>query len=804
VANTDKTSPQRNGPRGPFHGFSRFCLRHRVLVLVVVLIGTVYMGLAIGARLLPEPVTRLLHLPAQGIRIDASTRAFVLKNDPDRARYNKFLDRFGSDTMLAVGIEWTGSCFDEARLRRTLGITRRLEQHDDVASVLGLATVVYPTADGRLAELSDLLADDPVEPAALDRFAGQMTANRIVRENLIARDAGAERGPYTTSVLFVTFADGLDDEDLVTRGTINDIREIVRDGVGEGDTVRLVGNAVLREALARIIKSDLFIFLGVTQLLAAAAVYAIFRSLRTVVVIMVLVWVTLAWTFGIFVLAGYMINLVTAILVPVLITVCVTIAVHIFVYYNEEAGNAAGHDAVLNTAWRMGRPCFLTSLTTAIGLGSLAANRIGPIQAFGIFGAIGTMLSFLFAFALLPIALAAFGSPGRRRGTRRDRHPVLQLLGRCSTICVTHPWVTLVVAAGLAAAAILGITHLRVETRIVSYFKAREPIVKAYRSFDAKRLGITSLEVMVTSPEPDIRSPEIQRQVRQFADYMSRQTDHVASVLCLPYYDDERDRIRAELEAHGGLSPAEMLAALAKSREQTQRFVSPDRTSTRINIRLTDVTSRVLLESCRMIEQATGRFFDDSLDVHITGSTKLYANVVSTLVSGQIRSIALAFVAVTIVMAVVFRSIKIGLISMVPTMLPVLITLGMMGWVGIALNGATVMIASVAIGIVVDSAIHFLHRYRREHAAARDFGTAINRTLLTVGQPISYAVLILSCAFIVLALGNFNPTNYFGIMTAFTMLISLVITLLLLPVCLNLFHARVEKSQDKAEPRTDD
>jgi hypothetical protein len=164
-------------------------------------------------------------------------------------------------------------------------------------------------------------------------------------------------------------------------------------------------------------------------------------------------------------------------------------------------------------------------------------------------------------------------------------------------------------------------------------------------------------------------------------------------------------------------------------------------------------------------------------------------------VSGQAGSSIVAFIAITVVMAVVFRSLRIGLISMVPTTLPVLITLGMMGWIGVALNGATVMIASVTIGIVVDSAIHFLHRYRREYLVAHDFETAITRTLLTVGRPISYAVLVLSCSFLVLAFGSFNPTNYFGIMSAFTMLLSLVITLLLLPVCLNLFHFRFEKTK---------
>ncbi len=761
---------------------------------------TLYFALVVVARVLPKPVTRFLRIPSSGIEIDASTRAFVLKDDPDREHYRQYLDRFGSDTTLAIGIECPGSCFDEAELRRTLAVTRRIEKHRDVKRVLSLATVVYPTRDGRLADLSKLLAAETVEPAALERFVEQMLANRIVEENLISRDGDGTTAPYKTSVLYVYFADGLDDEELVSRGTLDDVRAILDEGVGEANTVVLVGNPILRESLRRIIRSDLFIFLGVTQILAAVAVFAIFRSLRAVAVIMVFVWITLAWTFGVFVLAGQRINLVTAILSPVLITVCVTIAVHIFVYHNEESlQGRAGRDAVLETISRIGTPCFLTSLTTAIGLSSLAVNRLGPVQSFGIFGALGTMLSFVLAFALLPIALSTFRSPvGAQRG-RRDRHPVLQVLGRFSRVCVTHPWTTLILAGAIALAAVFGISQLRVETRIVSYFKSKETIVKAYRSFDRKHLGITSLEVMVTSRSPNILSPDVQSQVKAFAEHMRTKKRHVASVISSADYLRERDRIRAELEQSGTMSLTDMLAALAKAGKVMESFVSRDRTSTRINIRLTDVTSSVLLRSVRMINEAKSRFFDDSLDVRVTGSTKLYTNIVGTLVSGQIRSIVVAFVAITIVMTVVFRSLKIGLISMVPTTLPVLITLGMMGWVDIALNGATVMIASVAIGIVVDSAIHFLHRYRREYTVAHDFQTAISRTLLSVGQPISYAVLILSCAFVVLAFGNFNPTNYFGIMTAFTMFTSLFITLLLLPVCLNLFHFRFEKNNRNSD-----
>jgi len=766
-----------------------------VLALSVAAAVTLFLGAVVGG-VVPGPLARSLRIPASGIEIDASTRSFVLKNDPDRKYYDLYLDRFGSDTMLAVGIESPDSYFEEAELRRTLAVTRRIEALGDVKRVLSLATVVYPTADGRLADLGDLLAADSADPAALRQFADQMNANRIVCEYLISQEDGR------TSMIFVYFANGLDGEEIVSRGGIDDIRRVLDDELDEGHTVQLVGNPILREALRRIILSDLFIFIGATQILAALAVFAIFRSLRIVVVIMAFVWVTLAWTFGIFVLADQKLTLVTAILSPLLITVCVTIAVHIFVHHNEErlAGGPA-RDALRETVRRMGKPCFLTSLTTAIGLGSLAVNRIGPIRAFGVFGALGTMLSFVLAFALLPIALDGFRAPAGEARVGRTRHPVLRILGRFSRVCVTHPWTTLVLAAVVAAGAIVGITRLQVETRIVSYFKAREPIVKAYRSFDRKGLGITGLEVMITSKTANILSEPVQSQIDRFTEHMRGQP-HVASVISSADYLREQDRILAELKKSGNFSLPELVPAAAKAKEVMRSFVSPDRTSTRINIRLTNVTSKVLLEVIRGINRDKGGFFDAALDVRVTGGTKLYANVVGTLVNGQIRSIAVAFVAITIVMAVVFRSLKIGLISMVPTMLPVLITLGMMGWVGIALNGATVMIASVAIGIVVDSTIHFLHRYRREFIAAHDFGTAISRTLLTIGRPISYAVLILSCSFVILAFGNFNPTNYFGIMTAFTMFISLFITLLLLPVCLNLFHFRFEKNNSKQAPKS--
>jgi predicted RND superfamily exporter protein len=176
--------------------------------------------------------------------------------------------------------------------------------------------------------------------------------------------------------------------------------------------------------------------------------------------------------------------------------------------------------------------------------------------------------------------------------------------------------------------------------------------------------------------------------------------------------------------------------------------------------------------------------------VRLTGTVVLYATIVDTLTKGQIRSLGLAFLVITLMMTLYLRSVRIGLISMIPNLFPVLVVLGVMGWSGIPLNIVTVMISSIALGIAVDDTIHYLARYRAESAASGDRQEAMRRTMLHTGRAILFTSVVMAGGFWVICLSDFRPNIYLGLLTGVAMVAALLGDLLLLPVCMQLFGPR--------------
>jgi len=176
--------------------------------------------------------------------------------------------------------------------------------------------------------------------------------------------------------------------------------------------------------------------------------------------------------------------------------------------------------------------------------------------------------------------------------------------------------------------------------------------------------------------------------------------------------------------------------------------------------------------------------FTDDLKVRVTGDTVLYNNMDRSLIESQINSILLALFTIFLVMSMVFRSLYLGLLSMIPNLMPIFLTLGLMGWTGIHLNTSTIMIGSVAIGIAVDDTVHFMTRYFREISEGNGVEDAISNTILHAGKPIVFTTLVVGSGFFVLLFASFIPVRWFGSLTAFTMLSALIGDLMVLPVVL--------------------
>ena len=178
--------------------------------------------------------------------------------------------------------------------------------------------------------------------------------------------------------------------------------------------------------------------------------------------------------------------------------------------------------------------------------------------------------------------------------------------------------------------------------------------------------------------------------------------------------------------------------------------------------------------------------------MELTGTVVLYAMIIDTLTKGQIRSLGLAFLIITLLMGLYMRSLRIGLISMIPNLFPVLFVLGVMGWTGISLNIVTVMISSIALGIAVDDTIHYLARYRVEWGKTGDRLQAMRRTMLHTGRAIVFTSVVMAGGFWVICLSDFRPNIYLGLLTGVAMIAALLGDLLLLPICVQIFGFRKE------------
>jgi len=241
---------------------------------------------------------------------------------------------------------------------------------------------------------------------------------------------------------------------------------------------------------------------------------------------------------------------------------------------------------------------------------------------------------------------------------------------------------------------------------------------------------------------------------------------------------------------------------LLETTDRFDSFLSSDYSTARVSARIQPTSTAGQLELLSKVEESAPKELDKRLRFRTTGAARLYATKATALINGQVRSLGFSMVVITLLLILYLRSIRVGLLSMIPNVLPVLMTLGMMGLSGISLNLSTVMISCIAIAIAVDDTIHFLVRYRREILTNGRVTPAIERTMFESGRAMVFTSLVIAGGFSILLFSSFAPIEYFGLLTAFTMITALGADLLVLPFLIKLFKV-MQRVVESDEARQD-
>lgn len=629
--------------------------------------------------------------------------------------------------------------------------------------------------------------------AASSALAGAPPAGKVAAEAALA-DARARAAAYKPE--YVAAEDRRKDERLTT---LRAIREVVDGARGEGADVQVSGVPSIVVEMVEAIQRDLETFSILSVAFILGFLVVVFRRAQWVLLPLLPVGATVLWTIAYMLSSGKRMTVITGNVPSLLLAIGISHSIHMIVRWREylvRFPDDAPDRRALRVARSLAWPCFFSASTTMVGFVSLGFTGSRPIIDFGVLMAIGVGSALLLSFVIMPGALSVLPVKAEGRLERSAR-----LLERLVTVSVRRRAAVALLTLALATFGILGLLRLDVEARFIDYFRAGSPIHVGLTYVDEHLGGTSGLEVVITG-ETGAFGPAHQENLDQ-AEAVARWLRDRSEVGVVMSYTG----ILAELRK---LSPekidrrgAAFLLGTAIDRgaidpgliddyvvvkpvEVEGRTVGPFSTVRIVaRVRETDPTLRRIPLLHELQAFLAAEFpADGPLRAEATGMFVLYANMLESLMGSQLSSSLLCLVAIWLMLAALFRSLLAPTLALLPNLLPISLALGVMGWAGIPLDMATVMIASVTLGIGIDSAIHYLFRYEDEvrRGGDGDLQAALERTSGSIGTSIFYTALTAVVGFAVLALSEFRPNAYFGVLTGLAMIAALFAMLTLLPV----------------------
>ncbi|MBY4677710.1 efflux RND transporter permease subunit [Marinobacterium arenosum] len=599
------------------------------------------------------------------------------------------------------------------------------------------------------------------------------------------------------------------------RKLVAEVRRVL-DRHRDHGTLFLGGVVMIAADMIAFIENDLTIFGSATVLFIVALMAIIFRRLRWVLLPLATCLATVLAMLGYLAWARWQLTVISSNFTALLLIITLSITIHLVVRYREyHAANphASQRQLVIQTLAFMAKPCLFTSLTTIVAFASLVVSGIRPVIDFGWMMTIGVSVALLMAFTLLPagLLLLPLGGP-----EVRPRHrPLSHYFARCTD---RYGRQILWLSAALLLTSLLGISRLQVENRFIDYFHETTEIYQGMEVIDRELGGTVPLEILLTRPaaealpstdeDPFAEDPFAED---PFADpFADDQPDQpVRSYWFSRAGLEELSRVHQYLDSLPETGKVMSLASLYQVLQDVagediddfqlallrrnlparvdellvQPFLSPDGREARITVRVME-TSRTLQRDAlikQVRQQLTGHLGYAPGQVQLTGMLVLYNNMLQSLFGSQIATLGAVFVAITLTFTLLFRSLFLALIAIAPNLLAAGMVLGFMGWVGIPLDMMTITIAAITVGIGVDDTIHYIHRFREEFPKDRDYRATMYRCHGSIGKAMFYTSVIIIAGFSILALSNFTPTIYFGLLTSLAMFSALMGALLLLP-----------------------
>lgn len=718
------------------------------------------------------------------LELDVSIENLLDADDPDVLRVQDVMAKLGSSVPTILAYR-DPELFTPKGLARLDEITRRFESLEHVGRARSLTnTFVVSGEDGGLSVLP-LIESLPTTVEQAEAIRAVAVNDRATVDNLVNA-----AGDVASVVVNMIYIHGKDDD--YTPGVIDGMREIAAEQLADTE-YHFAGMAVFYRQMLDYIRRDLFLLGAAPTLLIALVLFTLYRNVQGVVIPLLIVAITLAQILGLMGALGVKLGVSSVLLPPLLLVIGCADAVHIVTQVAEEHRRHpdADRQAILRlTMGHVGLACVLTSITTMAGFASLSVASIRTVREFGIFAAVAIGIALILSLTLIPVLLY-WWKPTVGVGSKVETDRLTRVLRRVGRIDISHGKLVVVLSLVAVVLAVAGIPRIRVETGFRDQFRPSSAIVKSIDFVEDNLTGPELLAVYIRSDNGvNLLEPSVLAAMHELAAVMRahdglRRTDSVADLIA-----EAMDLVTPGQTMPESLEQSEQLMLMLEMSDDDQisSFINADRTAARIAGRVDTIPTSESGKIVRAMREKVDALGMPEISFEPVGPVYFFQRLVHELIRSQLESFGLAFVIIFFMMAVVLRSARFALLSMLPNLLPIVAMLGVMGWADIPLNEGTIMTASIAIGIAVDDTIHFLVRYRAELASAGAAQLAATRTLEGVGRAIVTTSAVLCAGFLVTTMASFSPPIYFGLLSTVTIVTALIADLFLLPVLLIALH----------------
>ena len=801
--------PPIEPPLSRSEAFAAWILGHRARTAAGLVLTTIVALAGIVDPLSLEP----------RLRIDPSLNEMLPEDDAARRFYEELLERFGSDDVVVVALR-SPTLFSPAGLETLARASRAIEAIEGVHHVDGLANALRIRPFEGDVEISGYLEPMPASQAEADRLREALLTDPLRAGSFVSRDGAA-------SAILVTF-EHLSEEEMLARGLDLAVLEAAR-AAAPGMEIFLAGTPHIKATVARLLTAELTTMVPIVFLLMSALSCAFFRSLRVGLAPIAAVALGLVWTLGAMGWAGHDLNIVTTLIPPLVLALGFAYAAHVVASFQRAGAIGDRARAALAPASRaegalarVAFPVAFTALTTAAGFLSLATNDLAVIRGFGFFAAVSSVATFMVALTLVPLLLMRTGA-GAGVGARTAAGPGAGAGADVRTIAagdagaipttsttwldrrldalvrfdLRHANGILVAAMLLVGGALFGATRIEVNLPVIENFGRETEIRRAYREVDRLFGGANQFYVMLRADEAGaFEDPDRLREIAALQAWLETQPEIGGTTSVVQYVEVLNKALGSGNSGNSGNSgssgrpPGRHIPETAKAVAQLLLFGGNEeldvlidrahRTAT-ILVRSTATETREFDILARRIDARLAEL-PAGLTGQTTGNAILLSRAADRISRGQAMSLLLASALIGLLLIGYFRSLRLGLLALVPNVIPVVLYFGLLGLTGVTLNNATALMGSIVLGIAVDDTLHLLVEYRRALAQTGDPARALHESVRHVGRAITCTTLAVCLGLLVVGTSELRNQAEFGLLGAATLAIAWLVDLTFTPV----------------------